>query len=91
MEVPNSRLFSFELSISIKQLEHNIRKLDLFNSCFLNLFLRTVFENIENIILMFSENSSYSLNFVFFGIKKDWKSNMFSIFSLFSLFCKNRK
>ena len=41
-------------------------KKGLFGSCFLKLFLRAVFENTENIILMFFENCSYYLNLVFF-------------------------
>ena len=38
----------------------------LFGSCFLKLFLRTVFENTENTIFMFSENFSYYLDLLFF-------------------------
>ena len=37
----------------------------LFGSCFLKLFLRTVFENTVNTIFVFSENCSYALNLVF--------------------------
>ena len=37
----------------------------MFGSCFCKLFLRTVFENIENTILVFSENCHCSLNLLF--------------------------
>ena len=56
---------------------------------FENLFLRTVFENIENTVLVFLENCYYFLNlvfyvsFVFFKTKKIWEPNLF--FSMFSL------
>ena len=42
--------------------------MDIFGSCFLKLLLRTVFENIENIILMFFENCFCYLNLLFFSI-----------------------
>ena len=51
----------------------------------------------ENAILVISKNLSYYLNIMFsvffmsFRTKRNWKPNMFSIFSLFSLFFKNRK
>ena len=38
----------------------------LFDSHFLKLFLRIIFENTENTILVFSENFSCSMNLVFF-------------------------
>ena len=43
-----------------------IENWSLFGSCFLILFLKTVSENIENTILMFSKNYFFSLNIVFF-------------------------
>ena len=45
-------------------------------SCFLKLFLRTIFENTKNIISVFSENCSCSLNLMF---------------SMFSRFFKKKK
>ena len=45
--------------------ERNMQAKGLFDSCFLKLFLRTVFENTENIIFMFSKNFSYSLDLLF--------------------------
>ena len=68
----------------------------LFGSSFLKLFLRLVFENIENIILMFLEDYSYSLNLVFFFlcffflIKKKKPNTFFIVFSLFFLFFKTK-
>ena len=38
----------------------------MFDSCFLKLFLKIVFENIENIIFVFSKNYYYYLNLVFY-------------------------
>ena len=43
----------------------NMRKLELFGSYFLKLFLIIVFENIKNVILMFFENCFCYLNLVF--------------------------
>ena len=40
-------------------------ELGMFGSCFLKLFLRTVFENIKNTKILLFENFSYSLNLVF--------------------------
>ena len=37
----------------------------MFGSCFLKLLLRTIFENTENTILVFSKNCYCSLNLVF--------------------------
>ena len=67
----------------------------MFSSCFCKLLLRTVFENIENIILVFSKNCSYCLNlvffvFVFFSTKENWEPNVFSVFFLFSLFSRTK-
>ena len=39
-----------------------------FGFCFLNMFLRTVFENTENTKIAFSKNYSCSLNLVFFCV-----------------------
>ena len=61
----------------------------LFGSCFFKLFLRTVFESIENIILMLSENCYCFLNLMFYVFsvffitkKKKWEPNIFSLVSL---------
>ena len=40
----------------------------MFGSCFLKLFLKIVFKNIENTILVFYENRYYFFNLVFFCI-----------------------
>ena len=53
----------------------------LFGSCFLKLFLRKVFENIGNIILVFFEICFCYLNLVFCRKKK--KLSLFYFFSLF--------
>ena len=53
-----------------------------------------VFENTENIILVLFQNCFCSMNLVpfmfsvFFRIKQNWESNVFSMFSMFSLFLK---
>ena len=39
----------------------------MFGFCFLKLFFIVVFENIENTILVFFENYSCFMSFVFFG------------------------
>ena len=55
------------------------------------MFLRTILENIENIILLFSKNCFCPLNFVFFMFfktKKNQEPNVFSLFSLFYLFLR---
>ena len=57
-----------------------------FGSCFRNLFLRTVFENTDNIILVFFGFTLCYLNLMFsvlFFKKKKKESNMFYMFSLF--------
>ena len=57
--------------------------------CFLKLFLKTVFENTKNTILVFFEicccylNLVFYMFFVFFKRKKTWKPSMLSVFSLF--------
>ena len=48
----------------------NRETLGLFGSCVLTLFLRTVFENTVNTILVFSENCFGYLNLVFSVFKK---------------------
>ena len=56
----------------------------MFGSCFLKLFLRIFFENIENAIFEFFENCSYSFDLVFsvfFIIVKNMEPNLFSLFS----------
>ena len=55
----------------------------------LKLFLKTVFQNIYDIIFVLSENCYYYLNQVFylFFVKKQKEgSNVFFMFSLFFLF-----
>ena len=61
----------------------------MFGLCFYKIFLGIIFENINNIILVFSKIRFYSCSFEF-GIflcfsKKKIESNMFSVFTLFSL------
>ena len=62
----------------------------LFGSCFLKLFLRTVFKNIKNTILVLSENCFCYLNlvvslfFIFFILEK--LRCVFPIFLIFLIF-----
>ena len=69
--------------------ERNIQVKGLFGSYFLKLFLRTIFENTKNTIIVSSENFSYSLDLlfsVFFLTVKKKEPNMFCMFFLFFLF-----
>ena len=66
------------------------KKLGLFDSCFLKLLLRTVFENTVNTILVFSENYSYSLNFSFLYHVFRKKKFSFCVFIVFIVF-QNKK
>ena len=62
-------------------------------ACYWKLFLRTVFENTDNTIMMLFENCSYSLNilfYVFFMFFQKKEPNVFSMFSLFSLFLRTK-
>ena len=59
----------------------------MFGSCFLKLFLKTIFEKIENTILMLSKNNYCYLNLVFFVLsvffnKKKLGTKHVSLFSL---------
>ena len=67
----------------------------MFGSCFCKLFLRTIFENTEKTILVFSKSCFCSLNSVFFVFfvfsrkkKKIYEPNVFSMFFLFLLFLR---
>ena len=56
----------------------------MFGSSFLKLFLRIFFENMENVISVFFEKCSYSLDLVYcvsFIIVKNKEQNLFSLFS----------
>ena len=68
-------------------------KISMFDSCFLKLFLKIVFENIDNV------NYSY-LNFVFFVFSRTKKSGtkgvcrvlrVFLVFQIKKIVFKNRK
>ena len=57
----------------------------MFGLCFLKIFLRIIFENINNIILVFSKNRSYYCSFEFgiflcFSRKKNGIKYHFGIF-----------
>ena len=58
------------------------------SSYFLKLFLKTVFKNTDNIILVFFENYFYTLDLVFFvffmfflTVNQTWSYYLFSFFS----------
>ena len=85
----------FSMVFSSKKGEKSMGKtlsciiLDLFGFCFQKLLLRTVFENTENTILVFSNNCYLILVFFVFTVfseEKNWESDMFFLFSLFFLF-----
>ena len=62
-------------------------KISMFDSCFLKLFLKIVFENIDNV------NYSCFLNFVFFVFsrtKKIREPKVFAVFYVFSWFFKSK-
>ena len=60
---------------------------------FLHMFLKTVYENPKNIILVFYKTCSYSLNLIFFMFsnqKKKKKPTVFSYFLSFPWFLKQK-
>ena len=64
-------------------------KTSMFGSYFFKLFLKTVFKNIVNLVLILSENRSYSLNlmffifFIFFRTKKLITKYILRVFLIF--------
>ena len=70
----------------ILRVSHNKNSFQI-GSYFFKLFLKIVFEKIENFILVYFKNGSFSINLVksmyLVFKKKKWESNFFSVFLFF--------